>query len=112
VAYRFKGRRAVARQLKRVVAGEFEKALEAMDGSPIANRPEAVHEARKSVKKIRPSCACSTELAGNIIAFRTSSSGLSCISCHRSAMWTQPSDGGGPVIHWSRDLQREQRIAH
>jgi hypothetical protein len=53
VAYRFKGRRAVAKQLKRVVAGEFDRALEEIGGSRIANRPEAVHEARKSVKKIR-----------------------------------------------------------
>jgi CHAD domain-containing protein len=53
VAYEFKGRRTVARQLARVVAREFDKALSEIGGDPVASRPEAVHEARKSVKKIR-----------------------------------------------------------
>jgi CHAD domain-containing protein len=53
VAYQFKGRRAVAKQLARVVAREFDKALKEVGGSQIADRTEAVHEARKSVKKIR-----------------------------------------------------------
>jgi CHAD domain-containing protein len=53
VAYHFKGRRAVAKQLARVVATEFDKALKEVGGNQIANSTEAVHEARKSVKKIR-----------------------------------------------------------
>ena len=53
MAYRFKGRRAVAKQLARVVAREFDKALKEVGGSEIADRTDAVHEARKSVKKIR-----------------------------------------------------------
>ena len=53
MAYRFKGRRAVAKQLARVVAREFDKALAEVGGSEIADRTDAVHEARKSVKKIR-----------------------------------------------------------
>jgi CHAD domain-containing protein len=53
VAYQFKGRKAVAKQLARVVAGEFDKALKEVGGSQVVERTEAVHEARKSVKKIR-----------------------------------------------------------
>jgi CHAD domain-containing protein len=53
VAYELKGRTAVARQLARVVATEFDKALEEVGGSQIEDRTEAVHEARKRVKKIR-----------------------------------------------------------
>jgi hypothetical protein len=53
VAYEFKGRKAVATQLARVVAREFDKALEEVGGSQTADRTEAVHEARKRVKKIR-----------------------------------------------------------
>jgi hypothetical protein len=51
--FRFKGRRAVARQLTRIVAREFDQALKEIGGDQIANHPEAVHDARKSVKKIR-----------------------------------------------------------
>jgi hypothetical protein len=53
VGYEFKGRRAVAKQLTRIVAREFDKALEEIGGSQRANSLEAVHDARKRVKKIR-----------------------------------------------------------
>jgi CHAD domain-containing protein len=53
VAYEFKGRKAVGTQLARVVAREFDSALEEVGGSQIVDRTEAVHEARKRVKKIR-----------------------------------------------------------
>jgi CHAD domain-containing protein len=53
VAYQIKGRRAVGKQLTRIVAREFQQALKEIGGDRVVNRPEAVHEARKSVKKIR-----------------------------------------------------------
>ena len=53
MAYEFKGRKAVGTQLARVVAKEFDRALEEVGGSQIVDRTEAVHEARRRVKKIR-----------------------------------------------------------
>jgi CHAD domain len=53
VSYQFKGCRAVAGQLARIVAREFDKANEQVGGSQIADPAEAVHGARKNVKKIR-----------------------------------------------------------
>jgi CHAD domain-containing protein len=51
MAYRLKRQRATAKELARVVAKEFEKASQKIaHGAP---RAEAIHEARKSIKKIR-----------------------------------------------------------
>jgi CHAD domain-containing protein len=53
MAYRLKGRKPVATELSRIVAKEFDKALEELSGNSVASSGEAVYEARKSVKKIR-----------------------------------------------------------
>ena len=53
MAYRLKLQESVPQGIKRVVKEEFETALEQLNGKSRANRGEAVHEARKSVKKIR-----------------------------------------------------------
>ena len=51
MAYRLTRRRPLAKELARIVAKEFEKTLDQVTG---AARPvEAIHEARKSIKKIR-----------------------------------------------------------
>ena len=53
MAFRLKREKPVARELSRVVAKEFEKAIDEL-GNPLgADRAEAVHEARKRVKKTR-----------------------------------------------------------
>ena len=51
MAYRLKRRKPIAEELSRVVAREFDKAIEQLSGG--TPRAEAVHEVRKSVKKIR-----------------------------------------------------------
>jgi CHAD domain-containing protein len=53
MAYRLKSKESVPEGIKRVVKEEFEAGLEQLSGKSRANRDEAVHEARKSVKKIR-----------------------------------------------------------
>jgi CHAD domain-containing protein len=53
LAYQLERGRAVAQQLTRIAAREFEKALEEVGGQALSSWPEAVHEARKRVKKIR-----------------------------------------------------------
>jgi CHAD domain-containing protein len=52
MAYRLKRRRPLAEELARIVAKEFEKALDQISDEG-ARRAEAIHEARKSIKKIR-----------------------------------------------------------
>jgi len=52
MAYRLKGQKPIATELSRIVAREFEKALEELRDHR-DHGGEAVHEARKSVKKIR-----------------------------------------------------------
>jgi len=53
MAYRLKSKESVPEGIKRVVKEEFDAGLEQLNGKSRANRDEAVHEARKSVKKIR-----------------------------------------------------------
>jgi CHAD domain-containing protein len=53
MAYRLTRRKRTAQQLSRIVAREFGKALEELGGNAAAGGGDAVHEARKSVKKIR-----------------------------------------------------------
>jgi CHAD domain-containing protein len=53
MAYRLKRQKPVARELSRIVAKEFEGAREELSGDSSVNTDEAVHEARKHVKKIR-----------------------------------------------------------
>ncbi len=54
MAYELKPRKPADAELSRIVTKEFQKAREELDGgTPIPNTDEAVHEARKSVKKIR-----------------------------------------------------------
>jgi CHAD domain-containing protein len=53
VAYQLEGHRAVGRQLTRIVTREFDKALKDVSDQPPASWPEAVHKARRRVKKIR-----------------------------------------------------------
>jgi CHAD domain-containing protein len=52
MAYRLRWKKSPAIELSRVVTREFQKALEEI-GSQSAGRTEAIHEARKHVKKIR-----------------------------------------------------------
>src|SRR6266550_2332139 len=52
MAYRLRRKKSPAIELSRVVTREFQKALEEI-GNQRAGRTEAVHEARKHVKKIR-----------------------------------------------------------
>jgi CHAD domain-containing protein len=53
MAYRLKSKESVPEGIKRIAKEEFEAALEQLNGKSRANRDDAVHEARKSVKKIR-----------------------------------------------------------
>jgi CHAD domain-containing protein len=54
MAYELKGRKPVDAELSRIVGKEFDKARDELTGnSSNHNSDEAVHEARKSVKKIR-----------------------------------------------------------
>jgi CHAD domain-containing protein len=53
MAYRLKSKESVPEGIKRVVKEELEAGLDQLNGKSRANRDEAVHEARKSVKKIR-----------------------------------------------------------
>ena len=53
MAIRLKRGRPAARALARVVAKEFEKAIEDLGRRKGVSRAEAVHEARQSVKKAR-----------------------------------------------------------
>jgi CHAD domain-containing protein len=52
MAYRLRREKSPASELSRVVTQEFQKALEEIGGQS-AGRTEAIHEARKHVKKIR-----------------------------------------------------------
>ena len=53
MAYRLKSKESVPEGIKRVVKEELEAGVDQLSGKSRANREEAVHEARKSVKKIR-----------------------------------------------------------
>jgi CHAD domain-containing protein len=53
MAYRFKQGEPVSKAIKRMVRGEIRFAVEQLSGRKGADRDEAIHEARKSVKKIR-----------------------------------------------------------
>ena len=53
MAYRLKSKESVPEGIRRVVKEEFDAGLQQLNGKSRANRDEAVHEARKSVKKIR-----------------------------------------------------------
>jgi CHAD domain-containing protein len=52
VAYRLKKGKSPSKDVSRIVAGEFEKALKEL-GDAASSEPEVVHEARKHIKKIR-----------------------------------------------------------
>jgi CHAD domain-containing protein len=51
--YRLKPDQPLPDEVRRIVAGEIESATEALAAKRAKNRDEAIHEARKSVKKIR-----------------------------------------------------------
>jgi CHAD domain-containing protein len=53
VAYRFKSGEPVPEGIKRIVREEIEAAVRHLSGQGSGGRDEAIHEARKSVKKIR-----------------------------------------------------------
>jgi CHAD domain-containing protein len=53
MAYHFKSGESVPEALRRIVSEEFDSAVERLTSSSDADRDEAVHEARKSVKKVR-----------------------------------------------------------
>src|ERR1700730_6292152 len=53
MAYRLKSKESVPEGINRVVKEELEAGSHQLNGKSRANRDEAVHEARKSVKKIR-----------------------------------------------------------
>src|SRR5580700_8770899 len=53
MAYRLKRDESVIRGLKRVVREEMESAVAQLSGGNEASRDEAIHEARKSIKKVR-----------------------------------------------------------
>jgi CHAD domain-containing protein len=53
MSFQLKRGKPVARELSRIVAKEFETAIDELDGRQGADRAEAVHEARKCVKKTR-----------------------------------------------------------
>jgi CHAD domain-containing protein len=53
VAYRFKSGEPVPEGIKRIVGEEIEAAARHLSGQGVADRDEAIHEARKSIKKIR-----------------------------------------------------------
>jgi len=53
VAYRFKSGEPVPEAIKRIVGEEIEAAARHLSGQGDADRDEAIHEARKSIKKIR-----------------------------------------------------------
>src|ERR1700730_2562064 len=53
MAYRLKSKESVPEGIKRVVKEELEAGSHQLNGKSRANRDEAVHEARKSVKKVR-----------------------------------------------------------
>jgi len=53
MAYRLKSKESVPEGIKRIVKEEFDAGLQQLNGKSRPNRDQAVHEARKSVKKIR-----------------------------------------------------------
>jgi len=53
MAYRLKKGESVPDGIKRITAGEIDSAIERLEHCGRKNRDEAIHEARKSVKKIR-----------------------------------------------------------
>lgn len=53
MAYRFKSGEPVPEAIKRIVGEEIEAAARHLSGQGDADRDEAIHEARKSIKKIR-----------------------------------------------------------
>ena len=53
MAYRFKSGEPVPEGIKRIVREEIEAAARHLSGQGSADRDEAIHEARKSIKKIR-----------------------------------------------------------
>ncbi len=53
MAYRLKADEAVPEGIRRIVAEEIESATQLLGGASGGQRDEAIHEARKSVKKIR-----------------------------------------------------------
>lgn len=53
MAYRFKAKESVAEGIRRIVCEEIESATDELSKGKGAKRDEAVHEARKSIKKVR-----------------------------------------------------------
>jgi CHAD domain-containing protein len=53
VAYRLKSDESVPAAVKRIASEELESAAAQLAGKGAANRDEAIHEARKSIKKVR-----------------------------------------------------------
>ena len=53
MAYKFKAGESVPESIRRIVTEELESAADELDGAAGAKREEAIHEARKSVKKSR-----------------------------------------------------------
>jgi CHAD domain-containing protein len=53
MAFQLKADESVAKGIKRVFCREVDKALDGLNGVPRARRDEAVHDARKSFKKVR-----------------------------------------------------------
>src|SRR5579884_383521 len=53
MAYKFKGGESIPEAVRRIVTDELESAAKELDGTAGTNREEAVHEARKSIKKTR-----------------------------------------------------------
>jgi len=53
MAYRLKKGESVPAGIRRIVIGEIDSAIEGLEKCSRTNRDEAIHEARKSVKKIR-----------------------------------------------------------
>lgn len=53
MAYRFKHRETVPRNVKRIAAAELDSAVALLNGKPGLSREDSVHEVRKSIKKTR-----------------------------------------------------------
>jgi hypothetical protein len=83
MAYRSKRRKPVATELSRIVAKECDNALEELSGKNSTSRDEAVHEARKSVKKIRAVLRLLQKDLGEDYRPKNRDSGTSPGSCRR-----------------------------
>jgi CHAD domain-containing protein len=53
MAYRLRAGKPVAEEIKRIVCQEIASAIRHLSGKSAAHKEEAIHEARKSIKKIR-----------------------------------------------------------